>query len=261
MSGTSGFRRRGLPVLMMVGALAAGLGAEDLDLLRVAVAPQNAAPVSGAALLEASLARLPLEPVAMCGWISMRRPRGIVSKELDFKVELHWGGEPPLARYTVSERGGEVLEQVVAVRRGERVELARLVGARLEPAPAPEWNERIQGSDVTWLDVSLGFLWWKDPRLVGEDTVKGRLCDVLEVVPPEPVPDCARVRLWLDRETAMLLKAEELDFEGQLNRQLWVRSARKMGERWMIGDLEVETRGSGHRTRLHIQDLAKDSAP
>jgi hypothetical protein len=246
--------------MVVAAVLAAGLRAEELALLPVVGAPPSAAPVSGAALLAACLARLPVDPVAMTGWLSMRRPRGIVTKQLGFKVELHWGGEPPLARYTVTDRDGEVLEQVV-VRRGERVELARLAGPRLEPAPTPEWNARIQGSDVTWLDVTLGFLWWNDPRLVGEDTVKGRLCDVLEVSPPDPVPDCARVRLWLDRETSLLLKAEELDFEGRLNRQLWVRSARKMGERWMVSDLEVETRGSGHRTRLHILELSDAEAP
>jgi len=220
------------------------------------------APTSGEALLAECVARLPLQPVSMRGWLSMRRPRGLVSRQFDFLVELNWGGDPPMSRYTVSEQGGEILEQVIA-RKAEELELIRLSGPRLEPVPAPEWNDRIQGSDVTWLDVTLGFLWWKEPRLVGEATVKGRLCDLVEVVPPEPVPNCARIRLALDRELKMLLRAEEIDHRGRVTRQMWVRAVKKMGEgdRWMVRDLEVETRGTGHRTRLHVSDVADSVAP
>lgn len=244
-------------ILLAGVTLVAGVGSADNQYLFAQSSIKKTdlpAPASAATLLENCHRRLPLEPISMTGWISMRKPRGIVSKKLGFRVELHWGGIPPLARYTILDSKNEVLEQVI-VRRGAEVELARLAGPNLEPAQTPEWNASIQDSDVTWLDVTLQFLWWKNPVLAGEETVKGRLCDILDVFPPDPLPDCAKVRLWLDRETSLLLKAEELNAKGDLNRRLWVRSARKMGDRWMVSDLEVESRGSGHRTRLHITDL------
>lgn len=242
--------------------VAGGIAVAEDDGFEALPAGVAVAPATGESLLEECLARLPLDPIAMKGWLSMRRPRGVVAKEFDFALELNWGGTPPLARYTVSEKGGAILEQVIA-RRADALELVRLSGPRLEPVPAPEWNDRIQGSDVTWLDVTLGFLWWKDPTLAGQATVKDRLCDIVEVVPPAPVPGCAKVRLFLDRELKMLLQAEEVDPQGRVTRQMWVRAVKKMGDgkRWMIRDLEVETRGSGHRTRLHVSDLVDSAAP
>ncbi len=209
--------------------------------------------VRGRLLLQDVLQRLPLEPVSMSGVMIKRRPRGIVSARHTITVDLHWGAEPPIARYTIATTDGTILEQVIA-RGGERVELLRLRGPLLEPAPAPDWNDPVQDSDVTWLDVTLGFLWWDTPRWIGEDTIRGRLADVIEVTPPEPIPNCARMRLWIDREARMLLQAEEIDAGGIVQRRMWVRAVRKIEDRWMVRDLEVERRGSGHRTRLHVSD-------
>jgi hypothetical protein len=223
------------------------------------------APTSAEALMAESLERLPAEPITMKGRLTMRRPRGIPSKEFDFRVDANWGAEPPTVRYLVSSVRGELLEQVVA-RGGATSELVRAVGPQLEPSAAPAWNDRIQGSDVTWLDVSLGFLWWKNPRLAGEATVKGRLCDIVELEPPMPVPNCAKMRICLDRELKVLMRAEELDAQGRTTRQMWVRAVKKIktaagAERWMVRDIEVETRGSGHRTRLHVAEVAESAAP
>ncbi len=211
----------------------------------------------GRILLHEVLQRLPTEPVTMHGVLIKRRPRGIVSARYAITVDLHWGAVPAIARYTVATEDGNVLEQVVA-RRGETLELMRLSGPRLEPSQPPEWNDAVQGSDLSWLDVTLGFLWWDDPRWIGEDTVRGRLADIVEVTPPAPIPGCARMRLWIDQEARMLLQAEEIDAQGVVQRRMWVRAVRKIEDRWMVRDLEVERRGSGHRTRLHVSDQLVD---
>ena len=36
---------------------------------------------------------------------------------------------------------------------------------------------------------------------------------------------------------------------------MWVRAVQKIDERWVMRDIEVETTGSGHRTRLHIDNV------
>jgi len=214
-----------------------------------------------AALMAEALDRLPTVPISMKGRLTMRRPRGFASKEFDFHVMANWAVDPPVIQYAVYDLKGNLLEQVAA-QGGVNPQLMRVTGPQLAPAPAPAWNERIQGSDVTWLDVSLGFLWWKNPRLVGEEKVKGRLCDIVEVDPPLPIPGCDRVRIFLDRELKVLMRAEELNTVGQTTRRMWVRSVKRMQddsgeERWMVRDLEVETHGSGHRTRLHINEVSE----
>ena len=49
-------------------------------------------------------------------------------------------------------------------------------------------------------------------------------------------------------------KAEELK-DGKTVRRLWGTRIRKFGERWMANVLEVETLGSGHRTKITVEEL------
>jgi uncharacterized Zn ribbon protein len=66
--------------------------------------------------------------------------------------------------------------------------------------------------------------------------------------------------VWLDKAQRVLMQATQNDSTGNETRRLWVRAVQKLevaegDERWVIKDLEVETTGSGHRTRLHFDDV------
>ena len=51
-----------------------------------------------------------------------------------------------------------------------------------------------------------------------------------------------------------LMQAEEVA-DGKTVRRLWGTRIRKFGERWMANVLEVETLGSGHRTKITVEEL------
>ena len=48
----------------------------------------------------------------------------------------------------------------------------------------PPLTERIEDTDVTWMDLTLAYLWWPDGKTVGEEEVRGRACWVLDVPAP-----------------------------------------------------------------------------
>ena len=50
------------------------------------------------------------------------------------------------------------------------------------------------------------------------------------------------------------MQAEELK-GGQPVSRLWGTRLKKFGERWMANVLEVETLGSGHRTKITVDSL------
>ena len=62
------------------------------------------------------------------------------------------------------------------------------------------------------------------------------------------------MRVWVDRKTGALMQAEEL-VDGRPVRRLWGTRIKKFGERWMANVMEVETLGSGHRTKITVEDL------
>ena len=62
------------------------------------------------------------------------------------------------------------------------------------------------------------------------------------------------VRVWVDRKPGALMQAEEFAGDKPV-RRLWGTRLKKFGERWMANVLEVETVGSGHRTKITVETL------
>ena len=107
-------------------------------------------------------------------------------------------------------------------------------------------------TDVTWSDIALDYLWWDDFSFDAEregETVHGQVCAVVLLKRGDRT-----VRVWVDRKTGALMQAEELK-DGKTVRRLWGTRIRKFGERWMANVLEVETIGSGHRTKITVEEM------
>ena len=232
---------------LSVPAPAAGDGFDAL--------PQSgdiAAPTSATALLRDCVAHMPDRDVRLSGWVRNRRPRGIVDNEFSFEALLQWGAATPTLQYSFSKPKGPALARATFRHEASTTDFILEEGADFQPAETPAWNDGILGTDVTWLDISMDFLHWERAELNGETTLRGRLCDIVEVYPPAAIPGCLKVRLFVDREIRMFLQAQQIDEERKVVRQMWVRSVKKIDDRWMVQDIEVEARGSGHRTRLHV---------
>ena len=115
-----------------------------------------------------------------------------------------------------------------------------------------EKSGQILGTDVTWSDLTLDYLWWDDVSFDAEregETVHGQVCTVIVMKKGE-----RQVRVWVDRKTGALMQAEEMK-DGKAGRRLWGTRLKKFGERWMANVMEVETIGSGHRTKITVEEL------
>ena len=124
-------------------------------------------------------------------------------------------------------------------------------GKPLDPPAAPG-STTILGTDVTWSDLTLDYLWWDDVAFDAAregESVHGQVCAVVTMKKGERT-----VRVWVDRKTGALMQAEEFAGDRPV-RRLWGTRIKKFGERWMANVLEVETVGSGHRTKITVEAL------
>ena len=208
-------------------------------------------------LLISCVSRLPSEPYVFTGDIVMRRAYGVELKRLKFRAILDWNPSASSAEYEISSPKGELLETVRSERRGRVFTLTRTVGAKREAAEPPNLNDTIQGTDVTWLDAMMDFVWWTNPETAGTDRVKGRDATILKVYPAEPVPGCAYVKIWIDDEQHAVLQAMQVNDKLQVTKNMWVRSIQKIDDRWVVKDIEVETPGSGNRTKITVDAVRK----
>jgi hypothetical protein len=229
--------------------------------------------LSGPNILRAVVARLPAEPLTISGDLTVRKRRGVLLRTLKFDMHLDWAAQPSTARYTILDALGGELEQLTVTRReGGIPDFSFASGRPLAPAALPNLFQAIRGTDLTWMDLTLSFLWWEGAARVGEEEIRGRPCYVLRVPAPEHAggPPEGRggagtaytaVRLWVDRQLFMLLQAEGYGTGGEPLRRLWVKSFKKINDRWMIKDMEVEGVPAVHRTKLRIREVGSDRAP
>ncbi|MBO6166999.1 MAG: outer membrane lipoprotein-sorting protein [Kiritimatiellae bacterium] len=172
-------------------------------------------------LVEQCRAMVP-QNVSISGRIVLRNRRGIVQAEYSYALERK-EGETTLV---VKDPGGN---EVPFKKEG-----------------------RLLGTDVTWSDLTLDYLWWDDFGYDAEresETVHGQVCSVVLMRKAE-----RSVRVWVDRKTGAMMQAEELA-SGKPVRRLWGTRIKKFGERWAPNVLEVETTGSGHRTKIIVEEL------
>jgi len=210
-------------------------------------------------ILSACTKMIPTEPLLLKGTLTVRKLRGIVLAEHPYKLMLDWGAKPPSAEcLLLDSQGTSVVERAVLTRlSGKPAQIRLYRGPEQKPEESPSYSARVCGTDMTWMDLTLDFLRWKDVRF--DDTPRGeshngRDCDILVAVPPGPIPGCSAVRIWVDRQLRCVMQAEQLDPQGNAVRKMWVQRVKKIDERWMIRDMEIETLNSGHRTRLFVDD-------
>jgi len=233
-----------LAICLAVMGLAGIVSAEDTNV-----------PVTAQQLLDDVIAQLPQEPLDVTGDIILRKRHGVVLRELKFQMLLKWGENPSKAQYTIRDAAGKDLEQLTVVRGRGKDPVFKYSAGRGEAQP-PDLSGAIQGTDISWMDLTLSFLWWKGGRITADnEEVKGRTCYEVEVPAPAAYSGpYAKVRIWVDGKRHMLVQAEGVDARDKQIRILWVKSIKKINDRWMLKDLEVQS-SPIHRTKLVVREV------
>lgn len=240
---------------------AAGAWAQDVFELPEAEEPEEDNR-SAAEILYDCTRVIPTEPTLLRGMLTVRMKRGTVLVEHPFTLLLDWGANPPTAECLLFAADGRTqLERALMARpKGMPAQIRLYQGTEKEAFETPAFSSRIRMTDITWLDLTLDFLWWNDVRFdeARRGTCRvGRKCHILLVRPPEEIAGCSAVRVWVDTALCCIMQAEQLDASGKPTRMMWVQNVKKMDDRWMIRDMEVEMLNSGHRTRLRVDESGR----
>ena len=104
----------------------------------------------------------------------------------------------------------------------------------------PRLDDSVRGGLITYEDLALGFLYWKNPKLLGSETVRIRDAWKIEVAAPSGSSQYGAVRVWIDKASAALLRIEGYDPDGKLSKRFEVVSAQKIDGQWMLKQMRVE---------------------
>ena len=155
-------------------------------------------------------------------------------------------------------------QELILELRDDSSSLSERVGGKTAPVRPARFDDPVRGAGITYEDLSLRFLYWKNPKLLGEETIRSRKAWKIELQAARASSQYGVARLWIDQESGALLRIEGYNKDGKLFRRFEVISAQKIDGQWMLKQMRVETVDPETRKirgRTYLEVLGKTDAP
>lgn len=120
-------------------------------------------------------------------------------------------------------------------------QLTERTGSKNSPVRAARYDERVRGTDISFEDLALKFLYWKHPKIIGEETIRSRKTWKFEIQAPRGASQYGVARLWIDQEGGALMRVEGYDPQGRLIRRFEVVDVQRIDGQWMLKSMRIET--------------------
>lgn len=207
-------------------------------------------------LLNNVILALPDIPLRVTGDLSAKARGGSPDIRKGVEMLLDWQADPPTARYTLRDAfGGPLSHLAITWAQPRTPEYRYFEGYPMRAAPLPDLVAPIPGTDISWMDLSLSFLWWPNAQTVGREEVRGQACWVVDIPAPDAFAGCAGVRLWISPRINIMLKAEAYDLQNKPMRRFDVKSFKRINNRWVIKDIELTSLPARTRTVLRVRNV------
>ncbi|MFN0130276.1 MAG: outer membrane lipoprotein-sorting protein [Verrucomicrobiales bacterium] len=139
--------------------------------------------------------------------------------------------------------------------------LREVVRGKNAPVPRTKYTEKIRGTDITYEDVSLRFLYWPNPVKLDKENVKHRTCWKLRLNNPDTSGAYGVAFIWVDSGSGGIMRMEGFDREGKLIKRYEIISGMKVSEGgWMLKQMRIESFDPATRKRTGRSYLELDKA-
>ena len=119
--------------------------------------------------------------------------------------------------------------------------LFETVAGKATPFPPQKIGEAIIGSDVTYEDLSLRFLYWKDARIEGQDKIKMQACHKIRLINPGKDGRYSLVYIWVHQKYGALMQVAGYNAAGQLLKRFHVTELMTVDKIQTLKKMNVET--------------------
>ena len=116
-------------------------------------------------------------------------------------VRYEFAGTPPTVVQVHYNEDNSQLEESTA-------------GATEKLTPS-NFDKKILGTDLSYEDLALRFVYWSRATITGDDNIRTRDAWKLTLNAPTHRTEYSSVNLWVDKESGALLQAEAYDWQGK----------------------------------------------
>ena len=141
--------------------------------------------------------------------------------EFDYK----FANPPETIKLQLNDTGSVLTDQTNA-------EPQILSGSRL--------SEPVRGTDITYNDLSLRFIYWKNAHYEGEQRVRTITCSIVLVQPASRNSEYSAVRLWIAKGRGALIKAEGFDWQSKVVKRFDVISGQQIEGKTIFKQIRIE---------------------
>lgn len=139
-------------------------------------------------------------------------------------------------------------------------------GKAIVMSPA-NYTQNIAGTDVTYEDLSLRFLYWKGGSILpdsADSRIKGRDCSIVQASNPSPgTGQFATVRMWIDKENGTVWQIDGYGVDGKLKKRFSITSIQRLSDgSWFFKQMKIEVRNpQNDRRTIALDYLEMDDIP
>ncbi len=120
------------------------------------------------------------------------------------------------------------------------------------------YDAPVEGTDITYEDISLKFLYWPKATIDGSETVDALNCWKLHLEPGGQPSAYGAVELWVSKRTGSFLEGEGYDAGGKLVKRFKAVSGQPDPQGgWMLKKMRIETLGKGEGESITYLEIDK----
>ena len=123
-----------------------------------------------------------------------------------------------------------------------------------------DYGKPIRDTGVNYLDISLAYLYWPNPKYIKEDVVSERITHLVEVTNPDPKGPYAKLLIWIDQQTGGLMRMQGYDKAGKLIKRMQVIEVQRVkrgGKKyWALEKMQIynlDPRTGRVRSRTYME--------
>jgi hypothetical protein len=150
-------------------------------------------------------------------------------------------------------------DDAIILRLGENgSQLMEAVHGDLRKVSPARYDAPVEGTDITYEDISLKFLYWPKARIDGSDTVDALNCWKLRLEPGAQPSAYASVELWVRKADGTFLNGEGYDKSGAMVKRFKVVTGQHdPNGGWMLKQMRIETLAGGRVKSTTYLELDK----
>jgi len=120
-------------------------------------------------------------------------------------------------------------------------DLLEIIGGKTVKFSNKKLAQTINGTDLSFEDLSMRFLYWKNNSIVGEEKISGQKCHQVRLINPNASGDYMIVDAWIHQKYGALMRVVGYDAKGNPLKKFQVTDLMKVGKEYTLKRMRVDS--------------------